>query len=69
MYVSCPAGNPPSACDMARDKAATRRMMAAAGLPSPKYTTIAGTLARRERQAGGGALCCGQDMFAVRIGG
>jgi len=36
------AGNAPSACDMARDKRATRQLMAAAGLPSPKYATISG---------------------------
>jgi hypothetical protein len=42
LCLCCVAGNPPSACDMARDKAATRRLMAAAGLPSPKYTTILG---------------------------
>ncbi|KAF8057917.1 hypothetical protein HT031_005863 [Scenedesmus sp. PABB004] len=33
-------GNPPAACDLARDKGATRRLMDAAGLPSPKHALI-----------------------------
>jgi carnosine synthase len=35
-------GNPPSAVDMARDKSATRKIMAAASLPSPKHALIFG---------------------------
>jgi len=34
------AGNPPSACDLARDKRATRKVMEAQGLPSPLNAMI-----------------------------
>jgi hypothetical protein len=39
-HAVCPAGNHPKACDMARDKRATRSLMDAAGLPSPKHCLI-----------------------------
>jgi hypothetical protein len=34
------AGNPPEACDKARDKRATREVMSQAGLPNPKSAMI-----------------------------
>jgi carbamoylphosphate synthase large subunit len=64
VVMSSAAGNPPSACDRARDKAATRRLMAAAGLPSPKYTTIAGGTCHVICR-----ICRSHPSFALKTGG